>query len=410
MLVDILKSILRDFSDALLSLKRRPARFLLSGTGIGIGVSALLAMLSIGEGAKQSILGQIESLGINTIRIESTEVSLNQSARNLSDGLTISDMEHLQTAIGTRGIVSGYVRDETIRAQFREHALASLVAATPEWLETENLQLKSGRSLTYSDLTEQRQICVLGSGLATTLQVSTGERVLFGRHLCEVVGILLPKNRFLTNGTVLSSLDFSNIILVPLSHRIHISSDRSRLSGIIILLNSSREDDILKSATAVRNILEQRHQGVDDYSIVVPMHLLIEAKKTQRTFALVMGVIAGLSILVGGIGVMNVMLANITEQTREIGLRMAVGASRSRIISLYLWQSVQLTLLSGLWGVVGGIIIALSIQSYAGWPIAFSLFGLFIGPCSAVLTGVLFGLQPAILAAATSPAIALREN
>jgi putative ABC transport system permease protein len=165
----------------------------------------------------------------------------------------------------------------------------------------------------------------------------------------------------------------------------------------------------LDIADQISEYLAVRHRGVRDYSLVVPVKLLRESQQTQSLFSLVMGSIAGLSLLVGGVAVMNVMLANISEQTHEIGLRMAVGASRRRIISLYLFHSMLLSLAGGVTGLAGGIVLAMLIETYAGWSVAFSTLSLLLGPLSALVTGVIFGLHPALRAAALNPALALRE-
>ncbi len=404
-----LKGLLHDFTDALLGLRRRPGRFLLSGIGIGIGVSALLAMLSIGEGAHRAVMNQIASLGINTIRIESVSRQEN-SAKGIINKLTVADMNLVRATIGSRGYVGGYLRPPVTTVQSSATNNVSVLAVTPDWIAAENLRAARGRLLSLSDLQQQRRVCVVGSTLSRDMHFKIGALIKIDNTLCEVIGILEDKERLVTDGTFLSALDFRQLVLLPLSLQAHMGSQQSALDGLTVALFSSHEENILASADTIDHLLRQEHRGSQTYRLVTPLGLLIESKKTQRTFSLVMGVIAGLSLLVGGIGVMNVMLANITEQTREIGLRMALGAHRGRIIGLYLCQSVQLTLISGLWGIGGGVAIAFWVQSYAGWPIAFSSFALLAGPLFAIVTGVVFGLQPAFHAAAISPAAALREN
>ncbi len=401
-----LKGFFHDFTDALLGLRRRPGRFLLSGTGIGIGVSALLAMLSIGEGAHQAVMHQIASLGINTIRIESVQPGSGETAGKL----TIADMNLLRDALGEQGRVGGYLKSPIVTVQTTLSTKAPVLAVTPDWIAAENLRAAKGRLFTLTDLAQQRRVCLAGSDLARNLRIDVGTLMRIDNSLCEVVGILAAKERLATDGTSLSALDFRQLVLMPLTVRTPTGSQHSPLDGITVALVDAREQNVLGSADTIDNLLRQQRLEHQGYRLVTPLGLLIESRKTQRTFSLVMGVIAGLSLLVGGIGVMNVMLANITEQTREIGLRMALGAHRTRIISLYLWQSVQLTLISGLWGVGGGAAIAFWVQFYAGWPIAFSTFALLTGPLFALLTGIIFGLQPAFHAAAISPAAALREN
>jgi putative ABC transport system permease protein len=159
-------------------------------------------------------------------------------------------------------------------------------------------------------------------------------------------------------------LPISSVHLLPPAQEI------DQLDGIVVVLDDRDEKSILAIAEQIKEILLVRHRGVRDFSMVVPINLLKEARESQKLFSLIMGTIAGLSLLVGGIGVMNVMLANIAEQTREIGLRMAVGASRNRIANLYLWNSILLTVSGGLWGLASGTILALAIQKYGGWDVA----------------------------------------
>jgi putative ABC transport system permease protein len=226
-----------------------------------------------------------------------------------------------------------------------------------------------------------------------------------------VIGILQPKGRLLTEGTGLSTLDFDNSVIMPYTSFPfgRMLGSRRLLDGLVVRLNDDSEARILSAASQVDELLRSRHRGVRDYRLVVPVSLLREARETQALFALIMGSIAGLSLLVGGIGVMNIMLANVAEQTREIGLRMAVGATKGRIVGLYLCHSMLLCLVGGVLGLSGGILTALGVEYYAQWAVAFSGFGLILGPLSALVTGLIFGLYPAFRAATLNPALALRE-
>jgi len=225
------------------------------------------------------------------------------------------------------------------------------------------------------------------------------------------VGILRPKGRLLTEGTGLSTLDFDNALITPFTTSPFPSRTRERgLHGMLIRVPGNEPANLPWLAENLKAILRGTHRDVNDYRVVVPYALLNEARDAQVLFQLVMGAIAGLSLLVGGIGVMNVMLSNVTEQTHEIGLRMAVGATRARIVSLYICHSALLCFAGGVVGLVLGIAAALVVQSYAGWAVAFSALGLCLGPLSAVVTGLVFGLHPALRAAALNPALALRES
>jgi len=409
MILNLLKIILQDFGDAAEGLYRQPFRFILSGIGIGIGVSALVGMLSISEGAKQNALQKIESLGVNTLRIETSSSVQTHKSTNLSKGVTKQDLEQIKLMVGSNDIVGGYLKNSGVRVVFKAAHSGTLIAATPGWIHAEDLVLAKGRYLRTIDLERHAQVCLLGRDLALSIQANIGSIVQINNSLSTVVGIFKRKGRLLSEGTGLSSLDFDQVVIIPLTNISLPQNNRDRLDGIIIALSTKKETVVLNTAKNLSRLIQQRHHNVNDYLVVAPLRLLVEVRETQRTFSLVMGVIAGLSLLVGGIGVMNVMLANISEQTREIGLRIAVGATRQRIVGLYLWQSVQLTLLSGIWGLLGGVLISLIIQAYAEWPIAFSALGLLMGPISAIITGILFGLHPALRASAISPSLALRE-
>ncbi len=407
--------ILADAKDALLGLKRRPLRSFLSGLGIGIGVMALVTMLSISEGGRREAMAKIESLGINKLRLENAtkraavhEVSL----MNLSQGLLEQDARRLKAWLGEAAQVTRYVREDEVAAAARDlFATVTVLGVDPAWFHIEGLHLLWGRALVAEDLRAFRRVCVLGHGVAQALHIH-GETTLRMRNApCQVIGVLRPKGRLLTEGTRLSAMDFDQSVYLPLTafpFR-RTGGARDPLDGIVVALADRNEKRILDTADQVDERLRQYHRGVEDYVIVAPLNLLREARETHRLFALITGAIAGLSLLVGGIGVMNIMLANISEQTREIGLRMAVGATRARIVSLFLWHSVLLTVSGAAWGLLLGVACAFAIQHYAGWQVGFSLESLVIGPLAAVGSGVVFGLHPALRAASLEPAIALRD-
>ncbi len=404
-----------DARDAWSSLLRRPLRSLLSSLGIGIGVAALVAMLSISEGAKRKALTKIISLGVNTLRIEQQVSGARlgrASVANLSQGLTFDDTESISNWLGTRGTVASYCREDSVLVTGASSESLTILGVTRQWFEAEKLAFQWGRSFTSREEKEHANFCVIGSKVATKLRVIGNSTLRLNNHPATVVGVLAPRGRLLTEGTGLSSLDFDNLIIMPITSFPFADelAGRQLLDGLVISLTTEKESDILETANQVQEILQRSHRGVTDYNIVIALNLLREARESQQLFSLVMGSIAGLSLLVGGIGVMNVMLANISEQTREIGLRMAVGASRGRIVSLYLWNSILLTVTGAVWGVGGGLLLAVLVQQYAGWEVAFSLVSLILAPGSALLAGLVFGLHPAIRAASLYPAIALRDS
>jgi len=411
----MIDELVSDCKDAMLSLKRRRTRTLLSGLGITVGVAALVAMLSIGEGAKQEAEKKIATLGINTIRVEnSTSASGRDFDRvvNLSTGLTEDDAIKVSSWLGRLGVVGVYVRTDNVAVSAgRFVQTGTLIGGSPDWFTAENLVVRRGRLLIPEDLSQYKKNCVVGSNIYIGLHVQLDDSIRIGNMICTVIGMLQPKGSLLTEGTGLSAVDFDSAVIVPLSSfpLPKMVAGRQILDGMVIALQGADERLLLDTAKQIDEQLSVGHRHVKDYRLVVPLKLLQESQQTQRLFSLVMGSIAGLSLLVGGIGVKNVMLANVSEQTREIGLRIAVGANRRRIIYLYLWQSVLLTLSGSIIGVAGGVLLAVLIQDYAGWSVSFSILSLSLGPLCAVLTGLIFGLHPAMHAAALNPAIALRE-
>lgn len=407
-----------DIRDAVKSISRRPLRSFLSSLGIGIGVTALITMLSISEGAKRKALAKIQSLGTNTLRIEAvTESSGSSGSRiNLSQGLLLEDGERIATWIGKRGWVGYYIKKESAPVRIGNMSItATVLGVSDGWFRAEKVVKADGRFLGKADINRSDNFCVLGSKIGTVFRSrsdNSGRPVHIGSIASTVVGSLKPKGRLLTEGTGLSSLDFDKTVILPISVSPYgrMIADRRAIDGIVVSLTGESGKNVNWVAEQLTEILSRRHRSVEDFTVVIPFALLKEAKENQRVFSIVMGIIAGLSLVVGGIGIMNVMLANIAEQTREIGLRMAVGASKARIVRLFLLNSVVLTLLGSLWGIFVGIALALVVQRVAGWEIVLSAFSIVIAPLSAIFAGIVFGSHPALRAASLDPAHALRDT
>jgi putative ABC transport system permease protein len=408
---DILTELNLDLKDAWAGLLRRKVRSLLGSLGITIGVVALVAMLSIGEGAKQKALDRIASLGLHTIRVEDARKGV--GITNLSYGLVMADTQKISAWLGDRGSVGYFSRSANIAIYNNQlKGQGTILGVNPEWFIAEKWSIAKGRPLLQEDMTRQSRVCLLGAKVASNLQASVGSSIRLQNVPCVVIGIMAEKGRLLTEGTGLSTLDFDNSVVMPWRGFPFVSvvANEAILDGLLITLRKIPEREILAIANQVEEIIQVSHRSVRDFSMVVPLKLLNKVRETQNLFAWVMGSIASLSLLVGGIGVMNVMLANITEQTREIGLRMAIGATKKRIISLFLCHSLLLTLSGGIMGSLLGLLAALGIQWLAGWEVAFSGASLILGPVSAGVTGLLFGIYPAIRAASLTPARALRES
>jgi len=405
-------NLFRDVADAWKNLARRPLRSFLSSLGIGVGVTALLTMMSISEGARQTAMTRMNSLGIKTIRFENGLES-GSPAGDRSLGLHYGDRELVTSWLGGRGIAGAYVRDESVNMMAGDQTVTTTVIGVDStWFAAENYHVARGRSLAREDLLLQNKCAVVGARLAAEMGLELLSVIRLNNSLYTVVGIGEEKGRLLTEGTGLSTLDFDTSVYVPMTAALQSDSGVAdeQVDGMVVNLATDGEDDVLTMAGQLHELLQREHYDSADFRMVIPYTLIQKTRENQHLFAVIMGAIASLSLLVGGIGVMNIMLANIAEQTREIGLRMAIGASRQRIVSLYLWNAVLLTFSGCCWGMALGVLAVLFISSYAGWDVAFSFWGLWLGPVSAILSGLLFGLHPALRAARLDPARALRES
>jgi len=376
---------------------------------------ALVAALSISEGAKREALAKIASLGVETIRIENAALASQlgqRSVANLSMGLTLQDVANLRSHLAGKGDVSAYIRTSDLSATAQaQRGVVTALGADLIWPELERINLSWGRWFWPDDMQQRSAVCVIGSQVADELHISKPTLLTLGSTACQVIGVMQTKGLLLTEGTGLSALDFDRLVVMPITAFPfgRMVTGQLLVDGIVARFVGYNEAAMLRAADRVESLLSQWHREVRDFRLIVPQKLLQEKRATQSLFAMVMGTIAGLSLLVGGIGVMNVMLANVAEQTREVGLRMSMGATRRRIVTLFLWHAVLISLTGTLWGLVAGIGLAVLVQAYAGWIVAFSALSLLLGPLSALFTGVVFGIYPALRAASLNPALALRD-
>ncbi len=403
---------------ALRTLYQHKLRSTLSVSGVICGVMAVLTMVSIGEGAKQETIRQIEQLGLRNIYIKAlsfAEEEQLQAEQNLSKGLQTSDARQIQTLSKSVDDIAVY---KEIQAPLLGTALEfspTLAGISDNYAEIFNLALSRGRFLSFIDIRENNPVCVLGSTLADHLgtQGKIGSKIRIGEIIVSVVGILEHNDDTKQENAVLSLKNYNEILFIPIglgnffSKNLRVNQGNSAgISEIIIKVQA--EADIDNAATEISRLMQVLHNKVDDYDIIIPLELVRQAGKTRRIFNIVLGSIAGISLLVGGIGIMNIMLATVTERTREIGIRRAIGANRLDIIVQFLAESIILTLTGGLLGIGAGICMAIAVSSFAGWAIAVTLFSILIPFIMSLLVGIFFGLYPAFKAANMHPITALR--
>ena len=396
-------------------------RTCLTMLGIIFGVAAVIAMLSIGEGARQEALGQIRQMGIDNIIVqhwspESDEEGEEGEARggqNLSRGLSRQDAEALAEICPLAEIVAP-LREIKVKARAGSTPFQTmLVGATPEYIRVLDARLGRGVYLSDEDLRDARRVCVLGSDAKRALflfEEAIGRQVKLHDQWFTVVGVLEDKGA--ASGKIGGVLEVRNTdedIYVPLTtllKRFKWEADQAELTQITIKVPGSEK--LQEAANIIRSILHRRHRGVDDFKIAIPEELLRHSQSTQRIFNIVMGCIAGISLVVGGIGIMNIMLASVLERTREIGIRRALGARRRDVMAQFLVESVAVSLIGGVLGVILGYSLTEIITLYAHWKtiVHFWTIALSFGVAAGV--GITFGYYPARQAALLNPIDALR--
>jgi putative ABC transport system permease protein len=330
--------------DAWRALFRHRLRSFLSSLGIVFAVVAIVAMLSIAEGAKREVLEQIERLGTNSVIVRSLQLTVAQEAaarRRLSNGLVLSDANSLKETLYS---IVNVAPVKKVKASL--HASISqdpfeILAITESYQVAKNLAVKQGRFVCSTDVVRKKLVCVLGEEVSRLLGDSgrLGGVLRLEDRSYRIVGILQARQWKNSKSTALTVRNYNRAIFIPLGTEVTHAQGKKRFGEISeIWLRVERNGDVQACAHAVRRILNRKHGGVQDFQVIVPQELLIQAQKTQRIFNIVLGCIAGISLLVGGIGIMNTMLASVAERTREIGIRRAIGAAQQHIIMQFLCE------------------------------------------------------------------------
>jgi putative ABC transport system permease protein len=382
-------------------------RSTLSILGVVFGVAAVVAMSSVGEGARREAVAQIGALGIDTITLRVRPPAAGSSR---GPGLSLGDAETV------RRVVPGVVAVAPVReaplptaAQGRLDD-AVVVGTTPGYREASRLALAHGRFITAVDLAEGKRVAVLGAGVADALFPlgdARGQRIQVGSDWFDVVGVLEARASARGKAGPIRSRDVNRAVFVPLP-----AMDRGgdgRPEGVDeIVLRVADAGQVAHAAEVAQRAVE-RSSGGAAFDVIVPREILRQKERTQRIFNVVTGAVAAIGLLVGGIGIMNIMLASVAERTREVGIRRALGATRADVAAQFLSESSLLTAVGGVAGVLGGIAGSLAIQRWAGWPTALSPLMLVVSVVMAVLVGVGFGFYPAWRAAHLEPMEALRN-
>ena len=391
-------------------LTQHKLRSLLSALGIVFGVGAVIAMLSVGEGARREILAEVGRMGVTRVSVRAGEVSeeTEDDARTLqSPGLTVSDARAIVEVCPTVAHMAPLLESSEQIVRDDARAEAEIVATTPSYVRTEELLLAAGRFLTDEDLRDQKRVVVLGDDLRQALfpyDAPVGGRVRVGLDWYTVVGALEPRE-VSRRGSRLSARNLNRVAFIPLTCMLDTAG---HVDEIAIRIEDA--DVVRDSARLIESVVSRRHRGAADFEMVVPQELIAGYERARFQFNVVVGAVAAISLLVGGIGIMNIMLANVTERIREIGVRRSLGASRKDVTQQFLMEALLLTGVGGAVGVLLGGIASLAVSSYADWPTALSVRAVLWAMALAIGTGVGFGLYPALQASARNPVEALRHE
>ena len=405
------------FKQAIIEMLHHKLRTLLTLLGMVFGVGAVIAMLSIGEGAKVESTRLIESMGLRNLVINekiNDKETLKEIRKN-SIGLSLNDMRAIKQ---TLPFISHQCAEKNIKTYslFSKNAASdsSVMAVSADCFSLSNLKISQGSLFTKDDNKSSKQVAVIGAEVAKKLfpeQNPIGELIKVNHLWVKVVGVLqqqkLSKNEI--QGIKLGAEH--NRIFIPLSSalkRLKIPDLESQIDSIRVTIDETIKPQI--AALAIEKLLKRRHGNVDDFGIIVPASLLNQQNKTQKIFTIVMSSIASISLLVGGIGIMNIMLATILERTKEIGLMRALGARKSDIKNQFIVESATISAVGAILGIVMGVVLSFAIQSFADWPVQWSLFSIVLAVGVCLIVGVGFGYYPAKKAAELDPILALQKN
>lgn len=415
---------------AIKSLWLHKLRSFLTVLGIVFGVCSVIAMLAIGEGASHEAQEQIKSLGSQNIILESIKPSEEQkisgAAQNfaLDYGLRYVDVKRIRSTIpGVTVIVPGrIVRDYIWNITRRVDG--EIVGTVPWYPEMRNHKVAEGRFFSDTEMEYAANVCVLGAEAARQLfPISNpiGRDVRIGGSYYRVVGVLEPQAKSAQSQPGVNAPKGSIYkIFIPLTtararfgetifkrRTGSIEAERVELHEVTVKVEDPKM--VLSVAQAIQRLLEKNHPK-KDYNIIVPLELLKKAEETKRIFNIVLGSIAAISLLVGGIGIMNIMLATVTERTREIGIRRALGAKRKDIVMQFVVESVMLSGTGGLLGVLLGVTIPFVVTYFSNMKTIITLWSPLLAFSISALVGIVFGLYPAIRAANMDPVEALRHE
>ena len=404
-----------DVGLAVRNLWSQKTRTVLTALGIIFGVGAVIGMLAIGAGAREESLRFIEQLGVHNLLIESHPATSDQELqqrRRSSPGLTERDVRILQSNVDVVDLISARKSMHPARVLPKPaQSMPELFGVRPSYATIHDWKFAEGSAFDDKSDRESAAVCVLGEGAKVSLfgyTAALGKYVKVNDTWLQVVGVLKPQ---VSSGSGIAAQDPNLVIYTPLNTFEYRFFDmggnlKDELAGVDMRLKT--DADSSSAARVVAAILNSTHHNTPDFSVTIPAELLAEQQRSQTIFTYVMVAIAAISLLVGGIGIMNIVLATVLERTREIGIRRATGARRSDIIRQFLLESVLISIGGGCVGIAFGYFLSWLIAKAADWKTIVTPTSILIAFGVSVMVGVVFGIYPARKASRIDPIEALR--
>ena len=414
----MIRRYLSDFVLAAQNLLSQKTRTLLTALGIIFGVGAVIGMLAIGSGARDESMRYIEQLGVRNLLIESRAATSDaelQQRRRSSQGLNERDVRIIQANLDALNMVSARNSLHPARMLPKPaRELPELYGVRPSYAQIHNWQLAEGAFFADRDDAGSTAVCLLGEMAKVNLlgyEPAVGKFIKVNDTWLRVVGVLKGQINSGSQNLAGAAHDLNNIIYIPLNTFQYRFWDmggslKDELDGVDVQLKTGA--DSVEAAKVVVAILNSTHHGTQDFTVTIPAELLAEQQRAQVIFTYVMVAIAAISLLVGGIGIMNIVLATVLERTREIGIRRATGARRADIVRQFLLESVLISIAGGVLGIGFGYLLSWFIARVAEWKTIVSTSSIGIAFGVSVAVGVVFGIYPAMKASRIDPIEALR--
>jgi putative ABC transport system permease protein len=439
----------QNFLIALDGIRANKLRSMLTALGVIFGVAAVIAMMAIGSGARQEILEQIKLVGVNNIVITPVKQQKEDPAegkekenreKRFSPGLTLKDAESIRQVLPCAERISPEIVIETDFVCGGLRSRGKLVGTVPEYFDITNFTLAEGALFNSQQLEYGEQVCIIGKKIMTRFfskEDPIGKYIKCGTVWLKITGVL--NERFMSRNTTrnLGIRDYNMDIYIPLRTMLLRYTNRSLVTkaaleaaqlsaGNDAETNTDKEKNIHQidrlvvrvddaelmepAVDVISRLLTRGHNGVTDFEITIPELLLKQQQRTRDIFNLVLGLIAGISLLVGGIGIMNIMLASVLERIREIGIRLTVGATQQDIIRQFVFEAMLISIAGGLAGILLGVILSFLISSFSGIATIITGWSIVLSFGVAALTGLVFGIAPAKRAALEDPINSLRHE